>query len=348
LGLALSPDGTTLASACKDGVVAFWSADPRQEQEEEMPKVIPMGGSARVAFAPDSWVLAVPQANTVSLFGLATSKEIEPLPKTDAAVSAIAYSPDGTLLVSGEDDGRISVWSCAERRLLRELDDHKEQIVLLRFRADGARMLSLDATGNVIWWDALTWQAGQPFAVELPDAWQEPWRPVDVSADGRLLAFGTRQGAVRWLNAETGELVATTGGAQPVAQIAFSPDGSRLASTSVHGTVALWDPSSFSSVTSFRAHLLGASGVAFSPDGRRLATCGGTSRDAVRLWDLSTLRELMTLSGQTAVSSFVAFSSDGRWLAACSRSEGKLHLWRAPSWEEIEAEEEKLQSGQSP
>ncbi len=35
---------------------------------------------------------------------------------------------------------------------------------------------------------------------------------------------------------------------------------------------------------------------------------------------------------------FVAFSPDGQWLAACN-SEGKLHLWRAPSWAEIETAE---------
>ncbi|MFC1636996.1 WD40 repeat domain-containing protein, partial [Planctomycetota bacterium] len=120
-----------------------------------------------------------------------------------------------------------------------------------------------------------------------------------------------------------------------------------VASTSMHGTLTLWNPSSFTWVTSFRAHLLGAHGVVFSPDGRRVATGGGTSRDAVKLWDLSTRRELLTLPGQCAVSVFLAFSNDGRWLAACGRG-GELNLWHAPSWEEIEAEEKKLQIVQSP
>jgi hypothetical protein len=43
----------------------------------------------------------------------------------------------------------------------------------------------------------------------------------------------------------------------------------------------------------------------------------------------------------------VVYSPDGSWLAACSY-EGKLNLWRAPSWAEIEAEEKKLESKQSP
>jgi WD40 repeat protein len=311
-----------------------------------MPIVIPIGDSARPAFAPDSQVLAVPQPGTVSLFDLAMYKE-NPLPtKMDSDVSALAYSPDGTLLVSGSENGTIRVWSCAGGRPLEELHGHKEQIVLLRFRTDGARMLSLDATGNVIWWDTLTWHASQSLAVELPLRLDRSW-PVDVSPDGSLLVLRTKTGAVDWIDAETGELLDTTGDGQYMPQLVFSSDGSQLAGTSSYGTVVLWNPSSFRLITSFRANLLGAYGVAFSPDGRRLATGGGTSVDTVRLWDLSTYRELLTLPGQPGVSSFVVFSPDNRWLAACS-SGGKLHLWRAPSWEEIEADEKRLKSGQSP
>jgi WD40 repeat protein/serine/threonine protein kinase len=338
-GLALSPDGTTLASACKDGVVAFWSALPRLE--EELPRLIELGGFTWAAFAPDSRVLAARREGTVSLFDLATSKEIEQLPAlgTDGGYR-VAYSPDGTLLVSGSANGKIRVWSRAERRLLRELDSSKELIHLLRFRADGTRLLSVDAKGKAIWWDALTWQAGQTFVVELPGG-------VTVSPDGRLLVIGA-VGALRWLNAETGELLATTAGPPWAAiRVAFSRDGSRVASVSQYGSVAIWDPSSFTLITAFKGHMLGAHGVAFSPDGRRLATGGGTGPDAVKLWDLSTHRELMTLSGQGSVFSFVVFSPDGRWLAACSK-EGKLHLWRAPSWAEIEVAENGLESGRSP
>jgi WD40 repeat protein len=332
-GLARSPDGTTLASVCKDGVVAFWNALPRPE--EEQPRLIPLGRGISLwpAFAPSSQVLAAPREGTVSLFDLATSKEIEPIPKLGDDVSTVAYSPDGTLLVSGSRRGRIRVWSCAERRALGELDGHKEPIVRLYFRADGTRLLSVDRKGNAIWWDALTWQPGRTFMVEFVWAW-----PGDVSPDDHLLAAAA-MGAMRWLNAETGELLATTtGGHQGIPDgAAFSDDGSQVASVSPDGTVALWDPSSFRLITVFRGHMLGAHGVAFSPDGRRLAT-GSNGRDAVRLWDLSTHRELMTLSGQGSQFWFVAFSPDGRWLAACGR-EGRLHLWRAPSWEEIEAAE---------
>ena len=333
-GLALSPDGTNLASVCKDGVVAFWSALPRPE--EELPRVIALGKFAWPAFAPDGRTLAVPRAGTVRLLDLATFEEIEPItPLGTDGVYMVVYSPDGTLLASGGKSGRIRVWSCAERRLVQDLNQHSEPIYVLYFRADGRRLLSVDVKGKAIWWDVPTWQPGPPFSVEFAAG-------VAVSPDGRLLARGDA-GAWRWFSAETGELLKVTpcppGHPWPAAQVAFSGDGSMVAGVCEYGTVALWNASSFRPITAFQGHMQGAHGVAFSPDGRRLATGGGTDRDTVKLWDLSTYRELMTLSGQDSLFLIVAFSPDGQWLAACSYYEGKLHLWRAPSWAEIEAAE---------
>jgi WD40 repeat protein/serine/threonine protein kinase len=334
-GLALSPDGATLASAGKGGGVAFWNARPRPE--EESPRLIALGKSGRSAFAPAGRVLAAPREGTVSLFDLETSEEIEQIPALGADVWTVAYSADGALLASGSRSGEIRVWSCAERRLLCELDDPNAGLRPWRFRADGRWLLSGSGAGKVMWWDTLTWQAVRTFTVE-------PLRGAAVSPDSRLLAVGARTGAVRWLNAETGELLAESRVAHrhPVAGMAFSEDRSRAASVAEDGTLAIWDSSSFQLIDVFKGHMLGAHAVAFSPDGRRLAT-GSGGRQAVKLWDVSTHRELMTMPGQGSLFSFVAFSPDGTWLAACNR-EGELHLWRAPSWEEIEAAEKRPES----
>ena len=340
-GLALSPDGTTLASACKDGVVTFWSALPRPE--EEQPRLIEVDQFGWPAFAPDSRVLAVPRKGTVSLFDLATLREVEQLPLLGSDVWMVAYSRDGTLLISGSRSGKTRVWSCTERRLLQELDDPNDPGYPDRFWADDRRLLAVNVRGNAIWWDTLTGQTIQTFPVG-------PFYGVDLSPDGRLLAFGTETGALHWLNAETGEVLATRSDAHwlPVRGIAFSADGKRAASVAWDGTLALWDPSSFRRMTDpfFKGHLMGAHWVAFSPDGRRLAT-SSVGREAVKLWDLLTYRELITLAGQGSSFHFVAFSPDGQWLAACN-SQGQLHLWRAPSWAEIEAAEKKLENRQSP
>jgi WD40 repeat protein len=342
-GLAISPDGTTLASASKDGAVAFWDACPGQGQEQ--PRVIPLD-KRLLALAPDSRVLAAPQEGIVRLFDLSTSKEIDKIPELGSDVSTVAYSPDGRLLVSGSLNGRIRVWNCPERRLLWEVGDSNAPIDFSTFRSDGMRFLSVDAKGQAIWWDTFTWQQVGTSMVKL----ESVSMGAAVSPDGRLLAIGRRSGTVHWLNAETGELRAATSTAHrhPVVGIAFSANGAQAATVAEDGTLAIWDPSSFQLIDVFKAHMQGAHGVAFSPDGRRLVTGGSTSRDSVKLWDVSTHRELMTLTGQdSSLFSFVAFSPDGRWLATCSR-EGKLYLWRAPSWEEIEAAEKQTESRQLP
>ena len=79
-------------------------------------------------------------------------------------------------------------------------------------------------------------------------------------------------------------------------------------------------------------------GVAYSPDGRRLLT-GAMGHEAVKVWDLATRRELVRLRGEGHGFYYLEFSPDGQWLASCNWSPGQLHLWRAPSWEEIAAAE---------
>jgi len=165
-----------------------------------------------------------------------------------------------------------------------------------------------------------------------------------VSPDGRLLAVGDRAGTVRWLDGETGEPLATPSTAHhySVSKIAFCREGTQAASTADEGTVAIWDLSSFQPTDVFRGHMLGAHGVAFSPDGRRLAT-SSNGREAIKLWDLSTRREPIVLAGQGSSIGGAVFSPDGKWLAA-RNGKNQLQLWQAPSWEEIEAAEERSKS----
>jgi len=277
------------------------------------------------------------------LLDLATLEEVEHLPALGPDVSMVVYSPDGSLLISGSPSGEIRVWSCAERRLLQELDHSKAPIYLLHVPANGRRLLSVDEQGKAIWWDTLRWQTIRTFTIGGdPLLATAGLLGRAVSPDDRLLALGTWTGAVRWLNAETGEILDTTSGGHGVGVpgMAFSGDNRRAASVSGDGTVALWNPSSLQLITTFKGHMLGAHAAAFSPDGRRLITGGGNGREVAKIWDASTHRELITLPGQGSEFMYVALSPDGRWLAACGL-EGELHLWQAPSWEEIEAAEEK-------
>jgi WD40 repeat protein len=109
---------------------------------------------------------------------------------------------------------------------------------------------------------------------------------------------------------------------QPVRNVAFSPDGKKLASVARDRTIRLWDIEAGTSTVAPAASP--AHGLAFAPDGKELAWSGGS----VHLWDLArgTVRDLPL--GESDYGFSVGFSPDGRLLAVVGR---RVHLWNMPA-----------------
>jgi WD40 repeat protein len=120
--------------------------------------------------------------------------------------------------------------------------------------------------------------------------------------------------------------------------IAFSPDGRLLAVVSWLGVGKLLGVADHSQpFRTFRGFLLGMNSVAFSPDSSRIVA-GSGGIEALKLWDTTSLQELLTLEAEGSSYFHTAFSPDGNYLGA-RNGVGALHLWRAPSWQEIAAAE---------
>ena len=117
--------------------------------------------------------------------------------------------------------------------------------------------------------------------------------------------------------------------------IAYSPDGTRLAVASVFGFgIRLYDTATYQEVALLTGHTAQVYSVAFSPDGRTIASASASASGdhTILLWDVRTGEHKQTLRGHTAQVESVAFSPDGRTLASASW-DGTVRLWDAHTGE---------------
>ena len=122
--------------------------------------------------------------------------------------------------------------------------------------------------------------------------------------------------------------------------MAFSSDAAWFATACYGGQVTLWDTDTRQPKPIPRGHRNGLHDIAFSPDGQRLVASGSSPKGPVKIWDVHSGREVTTLPGEPGRFAHIGFSPDGNTLFAAA-VEGKVLLWRAPSWDEIDASEAK-------
>lgn len=120
------------------------------------------------------------------------------------------------------------------------------------------------------------------------------------------------------------ELVVQTGHTSSVAAVAFSPDGTLIASGSLDKTIKLWSAVSGKELKTLRGHAEMVNSIAFSPDGKTLVSC--SVDQTVKLWNVADGRELRTFSEHVNNVLSVAFSPDGKTLAS-GGTDNVVRLW---------------------
>lgn len=281
-GIALSPDGTTLAST--EGIFVQLrklldaSSLPTQDEIE---------GTGDVAFSPDGNSIAVGLWEQNAKIWPVTDQGSRQAFETQAKeweVSGVAFSPDGQMLALGISP-YIELRSVSDGSLIRTIntgDSTYRTVTDLSFSSDGTLIASA-IYGSV-----------KVFRVEdgkLLKSYNQGGDFLAFSPDNTLIAGGTGEGVIQiWKVGEESPLlkleepVVDDDDPFGVSQLAFSLDGTLLFAGYYDGTIRVWQVSDGTLLNTWKPHSDAITGMIFTQDGSLLITSSWDG--TIRFWGL--------------------------------------------------------------
>jgi WD40 repeat protein len=204
---------------------------------------------------------------------------------------SVAVSPDGQWIISGSDEGRISVWT-PQGELLRQLDTGNDRIWQINFQPiaessqppESPLFVLAAANGAVELWRL----DGTKVATLKERGTAASWGAV-FSPDGQLVAAPSYDGKLQLWQLDGTLLFESQGNERGLTRIAFSPDGQTIATGGINAVVKLWNLDGTLQNT-LVGHEGFISSLAYSPDGRYLFS--GAADGQLIAWDLEKIATL--------------------------------------------------------
>jgi WD40 repeat protein/serine/threonine protein kinase len=257
---------------------------------------------------------------------------------------AVAFSPKGTLIAGGDDGGAVYLWSGSTYQLLWHYQfllrsGGSTNVNAVAFSPDG-KTLVVSWLGEVWLFDVTDPAHPAPLQNLVLATAVSQTTALALTHDGTTLAAATwdqptRTGTIQFWNMATQSREGMFAIKDIIRRLAFTPDGQRLFSRSLDGTVDEWNTRTrtlaavVAPANSGLAPIGAVDGMTLSQSGALLAFATGAGTKAspsvVRVWSPATRQVVLTVSAPATISS-LAFSPNGRQLAA-SNWDGTVQLW---------------------
>jgi hypothetical protein len=274
---------------------------------------------------------------TVRIWDTETGEQVGVLDAGRRAVHRMSFDPKRQRLYVGDRGGELAIVDVERNEVVEVLRAHEGFLVATEVRTDGNQLLTAASDDTVKLWNLAQSPPTVSFTLEYPS----PVRSAAYAPDGKLAASGHADGIVKiWVTATGEEKTTLRAHTAKVNGLAFSADGSMMATCDEDGRCIVWRldgrgrPLQLDGGAPLQA-------VAFSPRGGAIAA-GGKS-DTVRVWDTSTGKVVAELYDQQREED--RGLRDMKWspvglMLAVPHLDRAVRLWRGnvPTWADTPGE----------
>ncbi|MFW9991874.1 MAG: serine hydrolase [Candidatus Odinarchaeota archaeon] len=262
IALDFSPSGELLASGGIDNKINLWNVSSGEHLRTW--SLFPHG-VIDIKWSPDGktlavgggeWMVDVKHGNQpdklLQLLDAATGDVLHSFIGHTDAVSSIAFSKNGSHLISGSWDRSVRLWDVSSGTELHSFTNHTDRVTSVTFSKDDTAIISGSLDGKIKLWDVITGNISRELSANQ-SIWSIALSPADstlaVAVDPLLtwpdrywLTFGQMHDCpIQLWNITTGKIIDTlTGHVNTIESLKFSFDGTILATASWDWTVKLW------------------------------------------------------------------------------------------------------------
>lgn len=254
-----------------------------------------------------------------------------------AAVTALAFSPDGRWIASGSQDKTIRIWDVTTGHEQRVLKGHSNPVTALAFSPDGQWLASSSEDGTVRVWDPATGTSNSTFSLGAGFA-----EDVVFSPDGRFLvasAAAADEGGnsvIAIHDAISGEKIhAITVEWNNATPVLITPDGRILSSGGAgedgeYVSTKVWELKSGRELKSLPVLVM-----AFTADGHWGVSVEYKHGPHINLWDITTGQHVRTITVPYVNVARVAFTPDGTEIMVAKENGSEIKFYETASGKEI-------------
>lgn len=255
--------------------------------------------SIPIKFSADGRLLATARtdSNDVTIYDVASGKELARMKGHTGQVTDIVFSPDRITLLTASEDSSLRIWEISSGRHVATMTGHLKPVVKVDFSRDGKFLVTASEDGTARVWDNHTYE----FLTLPAGEGGKPVRGAVFSPDGRyVLTFSEKSASLweaktpgNWKELSDNSPTRLNGHTANLNNAVFSPDGKRVVTISDDRTARVWETKlapvnvSVTSLATLAGHIKPVVSVAFSPDSKSVVT--GSEDKTARVWDLSSI-----------------------------------------------------------